>query len=165
VTLPSALREEVEAAEVDAANHHVAADDRLDGVRVLVVEDDADTRDVVSNLLATHGATVEGADSVASALEKLRRAPPDVVVSDIGMPDESGLSLARRLRAEIPGGADIPAVALTAYARPQDERNALAAGFDRYVSKPSPPDVLARTVHELVASKRNELRRLASAKP
>ncbi len=107
------------------------------GLRVLVVEDDADTRELLRNILTTCGAAVELAASVSEALAALRRAPPDVLLSDIGMPTEDGYTFIRRVRAlpEAEGGR-VPAVALTAFARTEDRTAALRAGFRAHVPKP-----------------------------
>ena len=109
----------------------------LHGLRVLVLDDEADARGLLARLLGDRQAAVRVADSVATALECLRNEPFDVLVSDIGMPDEDGYSLIRRIRAD--DGApyrDLPAIALTAYARGEDRDKAIAAGFNDHVSKP-----------------------------
>jgi PAS domain S-box-containing protein len=125
---------------------------RLDGVRVLVVDDERDTRDLLATALERRGAVVQTAASAADAIAVLRRGGCDVLVSDIGMPDQDGYDLITALRAlEAAQGGAIPAVALTAYARAEDRRRALAAGYQVHVSKPVDPDelvaVLARVTH------------------
>jgi PAS domain S-box-containing protein len=112
---------------------------RLDGLKVLAVDDEADARSLVKRLLEDCGATVRTAGSASEALEAVRAERPDVLVSDIGMPGEDGYSLIRRVRAleAERGGLDpIPAVALTAYARSEDRMKAVLAGFQMHVSKP-----------------------------
>ena len=101
-------------------------------MHVLVVDDEADARELVQAALEGGGAIVTLASSSAEALEAIRVRKPDVVVSDIGMPDEDGYVFIRKLR-ELPrdGGGRIPAVALTAYARADDRRKALVAGFQK----------------------------------
>ena len=120
-------------------------------VRVLVADDDADSRDVVANALVVAGADVTAVDSARAAFDALGRGNFDILVSDIGMPGEDGYSLIRRVR-EGSLGESLPAVALTAYARPEDEALALDAGFNRHLAKPVDPGRLAATVAELTAS-------------
>jgi CheY-like chemotaxis protein len=110
---------------------------RLDGLRVLVVDNEEDTLALVSEVLQMHGAEVASALSVKDALTHLELSLPDVIVSDIGMPFEDGYSFIRRLRAMPPArGGAIPAIALTAYAAVTDARQALEAGFQLHVRKP-----------------------------
>ncbi|BAY43954.1 PAS/PAC sensor hybrid histidine kinase [Scytonema sp. HK-05] len=125
----------------------------LEGVRVLVVDDDADSRDFLIFALQDFGAIATAVTSASSALEILTTFQPDVLISDIGMPEQDGYSLIRQIRA-LPReqGGDIPAIALTAYAGDKDRSLALAAGFQRHLSKPVMPDHLANVVAELVKS-------------
>jgi CheY-like chemotaxis protein len=123
---------------------------RLDGMRVLVVDDDEDARSMLGVFLRDHGADVHTVDSASEALEKLSSLRPDVLVSDIGMPVMDGYALIEQVRARPDDlGGRTPAVALTAYARDEDARRASAAGFQRHMSKPVEPMALARTVREL----------------
>lgn len=109
----------------------------LDGLRVLVVDDEADTREWISTVLQECGAQVTAVDSVDSALEALEQLKPDVLVSDIGMPGEDGYALIRKVRElELDIGGRIPAVALTAYASVEDYKEAVDAGFQLHVAKP-----------------------------
>ena len=95
----------------------------LDGLRILVVEDNDDARDLVSFILAAAGASVEATASAADGFEALRSSLPQVLVSDIGMPNEDGYSLMRRIRAlQSKEGGDTPAIALSAFARVEDRR-------------------------------------------
>jgi signal transduction histidine kinase len=113
---------------------------RLDGLRVLVVDDDDDARALIGRVLTDQGALVTVAPSAEAALRELERLRPDVIVSDIGMPDVDGYSLIRRVRglpAERGGGT--PAIAVTAYARAEEEGRAVATGFQAYMSKPIDP--------------------------
>jgi signal transduction histidine kinase/ActR/RegA family two-component response regulator len=126
----------------------------LDGVRVLVVDDEKDARDVIVAILEQRGARTIEAAGVEEALARLEDEKPDVLVSDIGLPDEDGYSLMRRIRA-LPrerGGA-IPAAALTAYARTEDRMQALLAGFQIHVPKPVQPAELIAVVASLAARK------------
>ncbi|HEU4535162.1 MAG TPA: ATP-binding protein, partial [Polyangiaceae bacterium] len=115
----------------------------IEGLRVLVVDDEADARDLLSSMLAHCGAEVRAAASAAEALGLVRRWRPDVLVSDVGMPGEDGYALLERLRALPAGeGGATPAVALTAYARTEDRTRALLAGFNMHVPKPIDPGEL-----------------------
>jgi PAS domain S-box-containing protein len=108
--------------------------DRLDGVRVLVVDDEDDARGVVRRFLEDADAIVTCVASAGEALSLLHGQEFDVLVSDVGMPEEDGYSLLRKLRA---AGSDMPAIALTAYARPEDRTYAMDAGFQAHVAKPA----------------------------
>ncbi len=123
----------------------------LSGLRVLVVEDEPDAREFIATALGLRGAEVEAVGSVEEALAALLGdAPIDVLVSDLAMPVEDGLALIRRVRA-LPGerARRIPAVALTAHARPDDRRRALGAGFQAHLAKPADPSELALVVATL----------------
>jgi PAS domain S-box-containing protein len=111
--------------------------DRLDGLKVLIVDDEPDTREMLKIGLAQCGAEVKVTGSVAEALEALVTDVPDLLISDIGMPDEDGYELIRRVR-ELPVecGRKVPAIALTAYARVEDRMQALRAGYQMHVPKP-----------------------------
>ncbi len=110
---------------------------RLDGVRVLVVDDEADARTLFCRILSDRGAKVELVSSAPAALRAIEGAAFDVLVSDIGMPKEDGYQLIQQVRA-LPAerGGGIPALALTAYARNEDQAKALDAGFDQHLTKP-----------------------------
>jgi PAS domain S-box-containing protein len=119
----------------------------LTGLRVLVVDDDPDTRDLISAALKQYGAFVRAAASAGEALNALERLNPDVLVSDIGMPGEDGYFLIRLVRAmEAQRGGFLPAVALTAYAGESDRRQAIDAGFQMHLPKPVEPAELVATV-------------------
>ncbi|HEX6273832.1 MAG TPA: response regulator [Polyangiaceae bacterium] len=129
-----------------------ASQQRLDGVRVLLVDDDADALELLSLVFGRDGAEVLRARSAAEAYELLRERRPDVIVSDIGMPGEDGHDLLRRVRALAPdSGGQTPAIALTAFAQPRDENLALAAGFNAYFSKPADPAEIVASVASLAA--------------
>jgi CheY-like chemotaxis protein len=119
-------------------------------VRVVVVEDEADSRDILGDLLRAWGADVTTAASAAEALVAFNDAPPDVLVSDIGMPRMDGYELLRevRKRGDREGGR-VPAVALTAYADAESRRLALESGFDEHVTKPADPKALVAAVARL----------------
>lgn len=117
--------------------------DRLKGLRVLVVDDDADARDVAGEILVRHGADVSVAASGADALRLIDECPPDVIVSDIGMPHLDGYELMRRVRAHTDANAArAHAVALTAYASVGDRDRTLAAGYNVHLTKPFAPGAL-----------------------
>jgi CheY-like chemotaxis protein len=116
----------------------------------LVVDDEKDSLELLAELLRIQGAEVCVAASAREALDRFDDAKPDVIVSDIGMPEMDGLSLIRKIRELPPGrGGRTPAVALTAYARGEDAERAFAAGFQMHVAKPSEPARLATVVANL----------------
>jgi signal transduction histidine kinase/DNA-binding response OmpR family regulator len=149
VELPIA---EEEAAAEDAgacASHQAPGGGELAGVHVLVVEDDPDGNELVTTILQRFGARVTSVATAAAALSALEIEMPDLLLSDIGLPDADGMTLVREVRAR-PLTAYLPAVALTAYASRQDATKAVAAGFDAHVAKPVQPhalgDVLANVL-------------------
>lgn len=120
----------------------------LMGLRVLVVEDDTDARELVSEILVEAGGNVRGVSSAAAAIEEIRSFHPQMLVSDIGMPDEDGYSLIRRMHNLDREGSTIPSIAMTAYTRAEDRTKALAAGFTTFIGKPlNPADLIATVVH------------------
>jgi PAS domain S-box-containing protein len=123
----------------------------LDGLRVLVCEDEPDARDLLESILLECNATVVLAGSVVEALDRFREQIPDVIVSDIGMPEASGYELIRRIRA-LPAdqGGRVPAIALTAYASLADRTRAMMEGFQNHVSKPTEPQELLAAIAALV---------------
>ena len=126
----------------------------LDGVRVLVVDDELDARELVTAVLERCGAVVEVAASAAEAMTTLEQSVPDVLVSDVGLPGEDGYALVRKLRSLDADRARIPAVALTAYAHPADRTRALLAGFQMHLAKPIEPEELAAVVANLARLRR-----------
>jgi PAS domain S-box-containing protein len=123
----------------------------LSGVRILVVDDEEDARQLLSTILEECEAVVETAASVGHAIEAIRRSTPDLIISDIGMPDEDGYELVRRLRDdEDPKLKELPAVALTAYAGEDDRARSLAAGFQIHLAKPVDPEALITAVEQLI---------------
>jgi PAS domain S-box-containing protein len=122
----------------------------LGGLRVLVVDDEADARELLVVMLTQYGANVRAVASAQEALEALDRWPPDVLVSDIAMPDMDGYALIQKVRARPPErGGRIPAVALTAYARVEDRTHALVAGYHMHIAKPVNPAELAVVIATL----------------
>lgn len=129
----------------------------LSGLRVLVVDDEADTREFLIVALEQSGATVLAAGSAQEALTLFQTHQPDVLLSDIGMPQEDGYSLIRTIRALAPEvGGQIPAAALTAYVRSNDRQQALEAGFQMHLSKPIEPMHLVQVVARLAGRVRKE---------
>lgn len=119
----------------------------LEGIGVLLVDDDELIRVSLQRLLESRCATVRAVGSASEAIAAFREEKPDVIVSDIGMPEENGHSLIRRLRAlELPGAARVPAVALTGHRRAEDRREAIRAGFQIHVSKPVDPEELVTII-------------------
>jgi PAS domain S-box-containing protein len=127
----------------------------LKDVRVLVVEDRQEDREILSAALAHQGATVDTAGSAAEALTELHHFRPDVLVADIGMPGEDGYDLIRKIRASSPEHERrTPAIALTAYAGDADQKRALEAGYQKHITKPADPNELARTIFDLAHQSR-----------
>jgi signal transduction histidine kinase len=148
VTLP--LAHESSRLDAAAAAEGGAGGDTLTGLRVLVVDDEADAREAMVVLLGQAGATVTSVGSAPEALDALRREMPDVLLSDIAMPGEDGYALMRRVRAlAARDGGAVPAAALTAYASADDRRRALECGYDEHIAKPVDPVRLVATVATL----------------
>ncbi|WOD40071.1 PAS domain S-box protein [Nodosilinea sp. E11] len=122
----------------------------LSGIKVLTVDDSPDTRDLLVTLLEQYGAEVRAEAGASAALPQLTRWRPDVLVCDIGMPDMDGYTLIQQIR-RLPTeqGGQIPAIAVTAYARADDQQRALDYGFQKHLSKPIEPDQLLRAVADL----------------
>jgi signal transduction histidine kinase/ActR/RegA family two-component response regulator len=133
---------------------------RLDRLSLLVVDDDRDGRELVAHILRSQGATVTMAASASEAMDRLRESRFDVLLSDLEMPVQDGYSLVRWLR-RLPAseGGRTPAVALTAYVRPQDQVNALRAGFHMHVGKPVRPGELVAVVSALSTEVQGEVHR------
>lgn len=157
ITLPRSLifsspveapREETNSRKTNGNNGN--SEPELGGVRVLVVDDDADTCEMLTYVLTHWGAETKSSGSVAEAFTRLTDWQPDVLLTDINMPGEDGYVLISRLRALSPDkGANIPAIALTAMARPEDSEHALSAGFQLHLAKPVDIDRLAEAIEHL----------------
>lgn len=128
----------------------IPTDGRLDGLRVLLVEDEPDARELIAIALEKSGATVEAVDTVRNALQALNSLTPHVLVSDIGLPVESGYDLIKRVRALNGEVKEVPAIALTAFATDNDRQMSLAAGFHAHLAKPIEPGRLIETINSLV---------------
>jgi CheY-like chemotaxis protein len=131
--------------KIEAGNRHprtapaggTSLEVEIEGVRVLVVDDERDARELLKRILEEFHAVVTAVKSADDAIEVLRGGKFDVLVSDIGMPGEDGYSLIKRVRSlSAACGGDIPAIALTAYARGEDRIKAVAAGFQMHIAKP-----------------------------
>jgi two-component system CheB/CheR fusion protein len=136
---PGTEAKPVPGGEPVAALSSAAEPDRalLDGLSVLLVDDETDVRDAFAALLEGYGARVTAAPSVREAMAALQHSIPDVVVSDLGMPGEDGYELIRKVRMLPPeAGGQLPALAVSAYATEHDRRNALSAGFQIHLAKP-----------------------------
>jgi len=122
----------------------------LDGVRVLVVDDEADALELIRRVLEGQGAVVSVVRSGDAALRLLESSAPDLLISDIGMPGMDGYQFMRRMRAAEPKERRTPALALTAFARPDDRKNAILAGYQAHLAKPFDMAELAIVVAGLV---------------
>jgi PAS domain S-box-containing protein len=137
-------------------NSDVRSPDRsfsLNGIKILVVDDETDTRELVTFLLEEQGAQVTAASSAREALLVLTQLKPDVLLSDIGMPEMDGYMLIQQVRNLAPEqGGQIPAIALTAYAGEMNQQQVIAAGFQKHISKPIEPDVLIQAIAQLISA-------------
>jgi CheY-like chemotaxis protein len=130
------------------------ADQRaLDGVRVLLVEDTDDTRELLAFALEHCAAVVTTAASATEALESFQRDRPQILVTDLAMPYHDGYWLLRQVRALAPGTA-VPAVALTAFTERYSKDQVLAAGFDAFIPKPIDPTDLCRALRQVLSGRR-----------
>jgi CheY-like chemotaxis protein len=156
VELPKVSEEpRVGHARKDQAQRATDQPSSLSGCRVLVVEDEVDASELLSAILTKAGAVVETVSSADQALAVLDRMTPDVLLSDIGLSGEDGYTLIRKVRTrDARRKMHLPAAAVTAYARAQDRRRALDAGFDRYVAKPIEPSVIIEIVRSLWKSEK-----------
>jgi CheY-like chemotaxis protein len=121
------------------------ADLDLSGIHVLVVDDDADSRDILATVLRYTGAQVSSADSAHAALDAVHRVLPDVIVCDLAMPGQSGYDFVGAIRRD-PGLRHIPVIAATGYSRLLSRNRALAVGFKAYLEKPIDLLKLCRTI-------------------
>jgi CheY-like chemotaxis protein len=134
-----------------AFNNQHSALSPLEGVQVLVIDDEVDSCEFVAFVLELAGASVATAATASEGFLALTQSPPDILLSDIGMPDMDGYMLMRQIRRLPPEqGGQVKAIALTAYARDLDQQQALQAGFQQHLSKPVDPEVVIKTVVALV---------------
>lgn len=128
----------------------------LNGVKVLLVDDERDTRELIAFILEQSGAVVNQTASAVEALQTMPQFQPNLLLSDIGMPEIDGYMLMRQIRAMSPEqGGTIPAIALTAYAGEADYQQAIAAGFGQHITKPVEPAKLVRAIANLIYSPSN----------
>jgi two-component system CheB/CheR fusion protein len=126
----------------------------LEGLHILSVDDDVDTRELLQFVLKEYGAEVLTVGSAKEAIVALNENLYDVLISDIGMPQEDGYSLIQQVRSlDAQAGGQIPAIALTAYASDGERQKAIDAGFQKHITKPVKPIQLALIVADLVAKK------------
>ncbi|MEI9948787.1 MAG: response regulator [Pseudomonadota bacterium] len=162
ITLPSDDSRRSRSGEADRASpapvvvDHGLPVGRLSNIKILVVEDDEDARDLLVTVLTQQGAKVSQAGNATEALARVAQSVPDVLLSDIGLPGEDGYELMRAIRARGLTSDTLPAIALTAYSRREDQRLALQAGFQAHVAKPVEPAILVAAVAEaaLLASRK-----------
>jgi CheY-like chemotaxis protein len=148
--VPAVLPEVEAELLLEAEGQARATGPRLDGIRVLLVEDAADARELIAMMLRERGARVETASHAEEAMARLAAALPDVLVTDIGLPGEDGHALLKRVRAWIEARDEwVPAIALTAYASAEDARRAYRAGFQVHLAKPLEPAALVEAVARL----------------
>jgi len=122
----------------------------VNGLRILVLEDEKDTRDLLQFLLESQGASVMLAENVLEGLEIFTQNVPDIVVADIGMPEYNGYAFIAAVRKQQrPELRNVPVIALTAFSTPADRDTALISGFNDYISKPFGPDELLKTIRRL----------------
>jgi CheY-like chemotaxis protein len=122
----------------------------LDNVNILLVDDSPDNRELIRRMLSKAGATVVDAEGAADARKKLETFKPDIIVSDIGMPEENGMEFIKKLRTQ--GREDIrkiPAIALTAYVREEEKESAISAGFQAHIGKPVSAPMLLEAIRNL----------------
>jgi signal transduction histidine kinase/ActR/RegA family two-component response regulator len=131
---------------------------RLDGLRILVVDDESDARELAASVLRQAGATVEVAASGIDALRRAEAGDPQVLLIDIAMPDMDGYSLIRAIRQADSPAAHSAAIAFTAYAREEDRQRAVTSGFQMHLAKPVQPDALVRAVAAVVQQQKTSRR-------
>jgi CheY-like chemotaxis protein len=149
VDFPTAVSSDVSFSSAPLLPAGLEGTPSLAGLRILIVEDETDSRDLLGAVLSRCGAETIMVPSCGGAIAVLKDSarPPDVVVSDLGMPDQDGYDLIRQLRAfEAEKGTRIPAVAVTGYANPGDRQRALTAGYTGYVAKPIDPRAIANAI-------------------
>jgi PAS domain S-box-containing protein len=131
------------------------ADESLEGIRILLVEDEPDAREVIALALRSSGADVEAVDSAGNALLRMQSFTPDVLLSDIGLPVESGYDLIRTVRAMASDLNKVPAIALTAFASENDRQMSMSAGFHAHLAKPVEPGHLIKTIKAVLVNGRS----------
>ncbi|PYS24277.1 MAG: hypothetical protein DMF72_05500 [Acidobacteria bacterium] len=141
----------IETADSEGPDVQTYSPELLHGLRVLVVDDEPDARDLLTAILTRCGSDVRCSESAAEALQAFSEWNPDVLVSDIGMPNEDGYTLLKKLRQLNARAEKIPAVALTAYATDEDRLQALSAGFQIHVAKPIEPENFVTSIASILS--------------
>jgi CheY-like chemotaxis protein len=133
-------------------DHRRHIGDSLPPIEILIVDDEADARDLLTLLLESRGARTRAVSSAQEALDAIRQRRPDLLLADIRMPDEDGLSLIGRVRAWESEDREgrLPAIVVTAFASGRDRERAFTAGYDRHIAKPIEPDELTRAILDVV---------------
>ncbi|MGE5815098.1 MAG: response regulator, partial [Acidobacteriota bacterium] len=149
VRLPMSASEDMDEHAAPEVSRPTPRDGSLAGISVLVVDDDRSTREVLAEYLSSNGATVHAAPSAVQGLTELEHQHVDVLLADIGMPGEDGYTFIGKVRALGGKIGAVPAVALTAFARDEDRRLALQAGFQLHLTKPIDPPALIATIAAL----------------
>lgn len=147
-------RKPVQPAAVIEAPRSPLSPSVLKGLRILVVEDDADARTLIKRVLTSRQAAVLDAPSVNAALDSIADFAPDLVVSDVGMPGADGYDLIREIRSRTDSLKSLPAIALSAFARPEDQQRALQSGFQLHLSKPINPEELVTSITTVLQESR-----------
>ena len=130
---------------------------RLSGMSVLLVEDDADARELVTMLLESDGATVAPFETGPAALDAMNQLMPDALIVDIGLPEYNGYAFIGRVRKlDDPNKRNLPAIALTAFGTTTDRDTALTSGFQTFVTKPFDADKLVETIADVISQRRSE---------
>lgn len=151
VNLPVAVMREQSLMEMEAGSaSNKPSYESLKGLRIMAVDDDADTLAIIKHVLETYGVEVTTASRAQAALTLLSEKKYDVLLSDIGMPEEDGFSLIQKIRNSTGMNSDIPASSVTAFARSQDRERALLSGFDTHLVKPIEPGELLAVVTALI---------------
>lgn len=150
VKLPLIHKELTPTTDMNLANPNAPTDSILRDIQILVVDDDTDTRDFYTFMLELAGARVTAVESAAEALQALAESEPDILLSDIGMPQTDGYMLMRQVKALQGNGKQIPAIALTAYAGDINQQQALKAGFQKHLAKPVEPEELVKVIATLI---------------
>lgn len=159
VTLPLASESQPAASTGEASEPEVGVklpefSRILDGVRILVVDDEADSRDLLKAILTGCGGDVNCCESVSQAIKAIRDWKPDLLISDIGMPGEDGYSLIKKVRGlRSKRSKQLPAIALTAYATKEDKARALSEGFQMHIPKPIGPETLVMSIASIIERK------------
>jgi CheY-like chemotaxis protein/anti-sigma regulatory factor (Ser/Thr protein kinase) len=146
---------QIDAGSAQSLNAPILSLQLLAGIKVLVVDDEHDSRELLTMILTRYGSDVRCSDSAANAIEAFNEWHPDLLVSDIGMPNEDGYSLIQKVRSlESNQTRQVPAVALTAYASDEDRMQALSAGFQMHVPKPIEPESFISSLASVLGRQR-----------